>query len=275
MKRRSVDRGARYGEGLFETLLMIDGELPLLEAHLARMRVSAKRLGLPCPRNLKTRVRRGSKDAWRATDRPPRAAMRVRLTCSGEPGLVSASKTESHVTCDVTPIEARPFGRPSRSVTAVIVDGHRVDPGSALSGHKTLSWLAFVIARREARNAGADVALLCTVDGDVAEADFANLFAVLDGRVLTPPLDRGVFPGITRTRAMAALERIGRPASEERLWPADLARVDEVFLTSSLSGVTPVSTVDRRALGSRNVARLLARELEGPDGPRPDPEPAA
>jgi branched-subunit amino acid aminotransferase/4-amino-4-deoxychorismate lyase len=102
------------------------------------------------------------------------------------------------------------------------------------------------------------------VDGDVAEADSANLFAVVEGDLLTPPLDRGVLPGVTRARCLEALPGVAR---EGRIARDALARASEVFLTSSLDGVTPVVAVDGRALVNcpGPVARWLARCLSSRD----------
>jgi branched-subunit amino acid aminotransferase/4-amino-4-deoxychorismate lyase len=120
-----------------------------------------------------------------------------------------------------------------------------------------------VHARRTANEAGADIALLTTVDGDVCEADAANVFAVIDGAVVTPSLDRGVLPGITRARCIEALVREGCAARERRVEPGELERASEWFLTSSLDGIRPL-----RAIGERTfvvpgpVASRLARCIE-------------
>ena len=200
---------------------------------------------------------------------PRRSALRVRLTMRGPRGFAAAGELSTGVSYTATRIPPRPFRKPSRPLRAVTVASHRIDPRSRLSGHKSLSWMPFVLARREAREAGGDVGLIRTVDGDVAEADFANLFAVLGDRVVTPPLDRGVLPGVTRARALAAFAGDGRPAVERRLRAIDLRRAREVFLTSSLSGITPLSSIDGtpcEAPGSEAI--WLASCLEGRLGPR-------
>jgi branched-subunit amino acid aminotransferase/4-amino-4-deoxychorismate lyase len=103
-----------------------------------------------------------------------------------------------------------------------------------------------VEARRRARAGGHDMAILRPVEGDVAEADAANVFLAEDGTVWTPPLSRGVLPGITRARVLAALRAAGRAVHEVPVHPAALARAEEVFVTSSLQGVVGI-----RRLGDR------------------------
>ncbi len=129
-----------------------------------------------------------------------------------------------------------------------MIDAPRIDPAHPLSGHKTLSALPWVQARAAARVLGAGVALLRTLDGDVCEADAANLFVVLNDTVVTPGVDTGVLPGITRARCLEALRRAGRPVEERSLAPDELGAVAEAFLTSSLDGVRPLKSVGSRSL---------------------------
>ena len=129
--------------------------------------------------------------------------------------------------------------------------------------HKTLSRMSRVHARMAARARGADVALLVTIDGDVAEADAANVFVVLDGVLVTPPRDRGILPGITRERCLAACAADGLTFVERPLRTSEVARAAETFLTSSLDGVRPLSAiVGRKIVAPGPVATSLARVLD-------------
>ena len=108
-----------------------------------------------------------------------------------------------------------PASRRSRTYadreTAWIVDQPRIDPLSLLSGHKTTSSMWRVLAHETARNLGADLALLKTLEGDVAEADSASVYAVIDDTVVTPPLTRGILPATTRAFIIDELAADGRP----------------------------------------------------------------
>jgi len=127
--------------------------------------------------------------------------------------------------------------------------------------------MAYVQARSEAFHADSEVALLRTIDGDVCEADAANLFVVVDGRLVTPGLDRGVLPGITRARCLEVLAAGGVRCDERAVSREEIGRATEVFLTSSLDGVRSVGAVDGRAVTAPGEwARWLARCLER-DGP--------
>ena len=256
------DRAFLLGEGLFETLLVRSGEPQDLDAHLARMRTSAQTLGLPCPADLAVRVHALTADACAQADVPARAAMRISLGGGGGRGLVAAQSSEPVLRVGVTPLPDTPDLSP---LVAVTVRAHRVDPAAALSGHKTLSWMPWIAARREALARGAHVALVSTVEGDLCEADHANVFLLVADTVVTPALDRGVLPGITRARALSVLRSAGREVSEQRVEAADACRASEIWLTSSLDGVRSLSSLDGRALSAPGrVATWLADCMERP-----------
>ena len=113
-------------------------------------------------------------------------------------------------------------------------------------GHKTLAYLDHVIARELARDAGADEAIRLDADGNVVEGATSNVFAVVGGTVVTPPVDTGALPGIVRRRVLELHPVIVRPLSRRELVDAD-----EMFLTSSIKGVIGVNRLDNepRAVG--------------------------
>jgi branched-chain amino acid aminotransferase len=117
-----------------------------------------------------------------------------------------------------------------------------------------------VFARLEADRAGADDALFLTDDGDVAEATSANVFAVREGRLVTPPLDAGILPGTTRTwlldGAGGELARLGLVAAAEAIRPTQLVASDEAFLSSSVAGIVPLVAVDGRSIGRGRPGRV-------------------
>ena len=257
----SSDRGLLLGDGLFETLLVRLGRPVRMDAHLARMRRSGDALGVPVPPALEAFVDEALPALWTREGRPARAALRIVVTRGPWDGLEppEPSAPGVHVAVRALP------DVPPPPATAVTIEAPRIDPQHPLSGHKVLSWMAFVEARRRARAAGADLALLRTIAGDVAEADCGNLFVVLDGVVVTPPLDTGVLPGVVRELVLRQLRASDRPVAERRIAPEDLARISGAFLTSSLAGVRPLSQVDGRPLAvpDPGTGWLADCELDG------------
>ena len=123
-----------------------------------------------------------------------------------------------------------------------------------------MNFLDNILARREAERRGADEALLLNTAGRLAEASAANLFAVLGGRLLTPPLSDGALPGVMRADVM---ERQG--GRESPLAPDDLSRASEAFLTNSL-GIRPLVAVDGVPLGTDRPGPVALEAMAGEEG---------
>ena len=241
----AADRGLLLGDGLFETVLVRRGIPVLWEAHRERLQRSARALAFPLPDAFAPTLDGAVLELKAALPGLTLGVLRVTLTRGPGPrGLLPPDEAAPTLLLRLDPYD------PASAVlrTAVVIDAPRLDPLDPLAGHKTTSALRWIVARQRARRAGADVALLPTIEGDIAEADCANLFAVVDGAVVTPPQSRGVLPGITRAFALAHLALDGRPAVERAIDRRDLARASEVFLTSSLLGVQALAVVDGRSL---------------------------
>lgn len=236
------DRGLLLGDGLFETLLAVDGDLPHLAAHLDRMAAGCAVLDLPFDRAEAER---------RVRDVAPgegRFAVRLTLTAgSGGRGLDRPAVPLSRLFATAAP------SAPVMTPATVIIATTRRNEGSPATRLKTLSYLDNVLARAEATAAGADEAVMLNNRGELACAGAANLFWIEDGRLFTPRLGCGVLAGITRARLMA------REAVEEVAVGAEaLDRAEAVFLTNSLIGVRPVSKLGERVFAPHPLAERLA-----------------
>ncbi len=237
------DRGLLLGDGLFETLLAVEGELPRLAAHLDRMAAGCAVLDLPFDRaEAERRVRA-------ATPGEGRHAVRLTLSAgSGGRGLdrPAVPLPRLFAKAAVSALVTTP-------ATAMIATTRR-NEGSPASRLKTLSYLDNVLARAEAKAAGADEAVMLNNRGEIACAGAANLFWVEGGRLFTPRLDCGVLAGITRARVMA-LEAVEAVA----VGPEVLDRAEAVFLTNSLIGVRALSRLGDRTFLPNLLVERLAR----------------
>lgn len=234
-----TDRGLLLGEGLFETLAAWDGRILELEAHLERLTRSASVLGLPLGWSVEALAAAMTSllVAERLTD--GRTVLRLTLTGGDGPrGLLPAAQARPRLLITARPMDALPA-----SPAVIVVAPFAVSATSPLRGHKTLSALEQILARRHAAALGADEALMVNTAGHLVEASAANLFLVADGRLLTPPLSDGALPGVTRARVLdlAAEAGIGVDA-DTSLGLQDLAAAEEAFLTNSLIGIRPVAS---------------------------------
>jgi branched-chain amino acid aminotransferase len=208
----AYDRGFRSGEGVFETFRAYGDHVFRLDAHLRRAIAGAGELGFsPGPHDeLARAVRRTAEANLAAFDG---ADSVVRLT-------VSAGPIDPR-----SPFPGQPLGTPTVVVTshalATAAGGQGVRAVAVplareLPHVKAVSYLVAVTARRRAREAGADEALLTDADGHVLEGSSTNVFAVRDGGLVTPPLDAGLLAGVTRSVVLEVAATLGLPSTRGR-----------------------------------------------------------
>ncbi|MBB6305860.1 aminotransferase class IV [Xanthobacter tagetidis] len=243
-----LDRGFTLGDGLFETLRLSGGAVLRLEAHLARLAAGARVLGLPMP----------SLDLGAALAATAQAnglldgVLRLTLTRGTGPRGVLPPAAPSPTLV----IAAAPAGPALPPARLVIAETTRRNELSPLAQVKSLNYLDGILARQEAARRGADDAVLLNTKERVAETTIANLFALIDGALVTPPLADGVLPGVMRAAVMA------EGAEERPLGAFDLERAGEIFLTSAL-GIRSVSAIEGRALSSFATAERLRARIPG------------
>lgn len=256
----SDDRGALYGDGLFETILVAGGRAIWLSEHLARFRRSARELGFPGPDALAQAGARAARDLLREAD-AKRAALRITWTRgTGAGGFAPPDKPQPRVFARLSTLPAK---SPTEVRALFYPDLH----AGSLAVHKTCSAMTYVEAIRRARVAGADEALVSDGQGGIAEATAANLFAVVDGVLRTPPVRLPLLPGITRAWVLRQAAALRMRVRDQALPIVDLERAEEAFLTGSVAGVVPLTSVDghriangRPGIVTRRFAAAFAEE---------------
>ncbi len=244
------DRGLLFGDGCFEVLRTWEGHAVELAAHLDRLHASAASLQLRMlPRTELTAAILRTLAAAGAGEH------RIRIVVTRGPGGLAADTASLGPGRAIVIVE--PLGAQPTELSAAIVDwplAPRHGPA-----HKTLAYLDHVIARDLARAAGADEAIRLGADGRAVEGATSTLYAVLEGTVVTAPLTSGILPGIVRARVLAACAALAIPCRESTLVVAELRGADEIFASSSLRGVVPITKLDGvpRAAGAI-TARIAA-----------------
>lgn len=241
------DRGFLYGDSVYETVATEGGRLFALREHLDRLAQSAQRIGIVPPPSAAVEAAVVSTVAAAGN-----AESRVRIMVSRGEGwgdLDPASATESRLVVIVGPRGGPTPQMYAEGVGVVLVTILHNHPGALDPAVKSGNYLTNVLALAEARRQGAHEAILCSVGGSVAEGASSNVFAVAAGRVRTPALTVGILDGVTRRHVLHLCHSQGIFVDEsEFLAPDDLRAADEVFLTSSIRGVLPVTSVDGVAL---------------------------
>ncbi|MBY0510365.1 MAG: aminotransferase class IV [Rhodospirillaceae bacterium] len=247
-----ADRGFTLGDGIFETIVVRRNAVRHLAAHLARFRTGADLLGIPLPgddRHIANMI------GAVITGNDVKECV-VRMTLTRGPGVRGlATPPQPTPTLLVT---VAPLPPPAEPAKVIIAKGTRRNEHSPLSRIKHTNYLDNILARREAEAAGADDALLLNTAGRVAESTVANIFVLVDGFMLTPPVADGALPGIMRAEAMKLAK-----GEEGSITPEMLMRASEVFLTNAL-GVRPVTHIEGKPVGDGEpglITQLLGTRL--------------
>jgi branched-chain amino acid aminotransferase len=164
---------------------------------------------------------------------------------------------------------AQPLGAPTSEMLAAgvaveVVKQSRSAPGSVDPMVKSGNYLGSVLAIAEARRRapGANEAILCSATGSVAEGATSNVFFVEQGVLCTPGLEVGILDGVTRGKVLELAAAAGIAVREPGgVAPEQLRRADEVFLTSAVRGILPVTTVDSVRIGNGRPGPLTQRLL--------------
>jgi branched-chain amino acid aminotransferase len=255
------DRGFLYGDSVYETLRTVGANVLELEPHLRRLRRSAVGIAFELPFSDADIADAIAQTLAAAGN--PKSRIRVIVTRGTGPIMLDTRVAESPVLVVlVTPLEDLNPAERLRGLSAVVVGRHDIFR-SGLVGLKTGNYLGNILALHQAHDQGADDAILCNADGEVAEGSTSNLFLVIEGRVHTPSLASGLLAGITRDLVIRLLEtRLGLQTVERTVLVDELTRADELFLTSSIRGVMPVTKLDGVAVGDGTAGPLTRRVID-------------
>jgi branched-chain amino acid aminotransferase len=262
------DHGFLYGEGVYEVCRTYGGQVRLFARHLARLRASAALMALPVPFDDETLQARVHATLEHAALRPwtpgtPDAYIRLLLTR----GVGELSYDPRLCPSPSLVIIARPHALPPATVytegVAVTIVGVERNRRQALNPRiKSNNLLNNALAMQEALTRGAFEAVMRNHDGHLAECSQSNLFVVHGGRVVTPPVEEGLLPGITREYVLELCAALNIPSGEAVLDDADLLGADEAFLTSTTREIVPIVSVDHTRIGTGRPGPLVQQLLD-------------
>ncbi len=245
----ALDRGFLYGDSVYETLRTSGGQPVALREHLDRLERSAAGILLRLPFT-RGEIANAMMSTVRAAGNPD-SKVRVVVTRGGGPMALDTRKSHAPLlVIYVEPLVTPGSGEYERGLSAVIVDyrGHNRDMFAP--SLKTGNYLPSILALQAAIEQDADDAIMVNTHGHVAEAAASNIFMVSGDVVTTPSLDTGVLSGITRQTVIDLAAQLGLTVRESTVLPGQLRAAEEVFLTSSVRGVMPVTRLDNRPVGS-------------------------
>jgi 4-amino-4-deoxychorismate lyase len=235
----SADRGLLYGDGLFETIAVVDGSLCHWSRHLRRLQAGCDRLGMPAVDGI------ALQDECRSlAGKTARAVLKVVVTRgSGGRGYRVPDKPVATRIVQLHEWPVFPTACAERGI-AVRVCSTRLGQQPALAGIKHLNRLEQVLARLEWNAPDIMEGLLLDSDGYLIEGTMSNIFLVRDGELRTPDLTRCGVAGIMRTRVLELAESLSINTSVLPVELEHLREADEVFICNSLIGIWPVIAID-------------------------------
>lgn len=268
-----LDRGFLYGDSVYEVVRTYRARPFELETHLRRLAHSAGRIAL-APRwdvgRTGDELARTLRAAGALPPPPadPEAApwnagewsARVVMTRgAGELGLDPGLAVDPVAVIILQPVAGPPARAYAEGVKVILASVPRPSPEAVDPTAKTGAHLPHVLAVREARAAGAHEALLRDALGRVTEGCSSSLFAVRGGRLVTPPLAAGILEGVTRGVVLRLARAEGVAVEEAMLQPRDLEMAEEVFITSTMREILPVTRVGEHAVADGRPGSVTIR----------------
>jgi branched-chain amino acid aminotransferase len=247
-----LDYGFLFGFGLYETVRAYNGKVFRLDNHLARLRYSGNRLGIAIHTTL---IRDAVNDVIKANGYKQ---TRLRISVSIGEGTMSPDLDScKQPTIAILASEYKPpSGEKYQNGFKVVLSSVRRSSLSPVTYLKSANTIENMLARREARDAGADEAFFLNEKGYLTEAAGSNLFLVKDSVLKTPRYESGILPGVTRVVIFELAAQLGLKVREANLKLADLFQADEVFITNSLIEIVPVTIFNRKPIADGKPGAL-------------------
>jgi branched-chain amino acid aminotransferase len=229
--------GLLMGWGVFTTLRIYRGVPFAFERHWARIMRDAEKLEIEMPFE-RDNVRRAVVDLCAANHQPEGVARVSFVKNHGGMWAQADGLPPTDLIVFTKPLVAWPAAH------RLAVEPEGIYTGGHYAGAKMLSWVPHIGVIQRAHEAGFDDAILLNEKNQIAECTSANIFLVLGGEILTPPLSSGCLAGITREVLLEIAPRHGVPIREINLTTDDLSTAEEVFISSTTREVAGVSFID-------------------------------
>lgn len=225
------NRAMLYGDGLFETIRMFEGQLPFLPLHWERLSKGLQVLGLTTPADWSS--------GWleREIRKIIQGNARIRLSVWRAPGgLFYPLDNTVQYLITAAPLESSVFNWQEKGLNVRLSERVRL-PMDALSGLKTLGATRYVAAAMEARAKGVDDVIVLNERDRVSEASSSNVLWIKNGSVFSPPATDGQISGTFNKILCAVLAEAGIQVQEKPCTFAELLEAEEVFFTNAIQGI--------------------------------------
>jgi len=251
-----VSSAMLYGRGVFSTLAIYDSKPFLWPKHWNRLSAHAEKLDIDLSGCTQKSVGEALEKLILVNQVKQGRARVIFLARSGRESW--KTKVPGTKRTDLLIMTGDVHKVPSGGMS-LAVSPYRINTSSPLAGIKTLNYLDRILSREEARARDFDEAVVLNERGEIVSATTANLFWAKNGTVHTPNLSTGIIAGVTRDFVIELAAKHYIPIVEGVYEMGDITDADEIFLTSSVVGVAPVTTFDfrRYAVEGGSVLAIL------------------
>lgn len=226
------NRGLKYGDGLFETLRIINGHIPFADRHFKRLKKGMKVLSLKAQKGFNYTFLKS--EILKLTGKN---SARVRLTVfRQEGGLYLPKQNKFNFLIEAKPLADTIFGFKPKGIHLGLAKSIQL-PCNQLSPIKTINALPYILAAQERKKLKTDDILLLNQYGRIAEANSSNLFLWTGRTLKTPSSSEGMIEGVIRSVLIDKVQQIGIKVKEDKLTLADLHKARSIFLTNSIQGI--------------------------------------
>lgn len=242
-----LDHGLLYGDGVFEGLRFYQRQIFKLEAHLARLKDSAKAIGLKLPMT-ESAMTTAMLEAIASSDQENGY---IRLVVTRGVGPLGIDPTTCKAPKTIIIIDQLALVPPEivqHGIDVIVAKTRRLSANQLDPRVKSLNYLNNILARNEATAAGAQEAIMLNAEGRIAEGSADNVFIVQLGKLITPPPSEGALAGITRQTVLDIAANCNIQVLERPIELEELQAADECFLTGTGAELIPVRNIDGRGL---------------------------
>ncbi len=251
------NRALKYGDGLFESIRILNGKMPFLSLHIKRLKKGMKTLKLKIPKKYSTAFfkKEISKLIYK------KANLRIRLSVFRKPGGLYTPHSNQVIFC----IQAQEFGTPTfqlnpEGLTLGIYTENYLACNS-LSNIKTSNSLIYILASIFSKENKFDDALLANEYDRIAETSRANIFFVKNGKLYTPPLNEGCLKGTMRSIIVKLAKRNKINVIKQKIDFSFIYGADEAFTTNAISGINWIKKIDEKSFKQNKTSSALLLEL--------------
>ncbi len=248
------DRGLLYGDGLFETMRSYSGHVFRLDEHLRRLFNSSKIVGIKIPFSKK-----GLKEAiYKTLKKNDLSDAYIRLTVTRgekEAGFDIKGASKPNIFIITRLLKPYPVSLYNKGVRA-IVSSVRQNESSVLCSIKSLNYLDRILIKNDIKRNKVEEAILTNTKGYITEVITSNIFLVKGNILMTPGLDSGILPGITRGVVLEIAKKLKLNVKCGKILPKEIFKADEIFLTNSVKEIVPVVEVNKRRINREKAGKV-------------------